>query len=154
MQKLFDTHTKLIIDFDYAMPYETIKDTFTSKFVGDALEEMMAALMDDFNTPQLLAIINQTLNALDKVEEVEMKEVFVALHRLEKNLLKIGLFDRIGQEVVAVEIPTEVTALADQRIQAKKEKNYALSDELRDKILVLGRHVKDTKDGYELTKNG
>jgi len=71
------------------MPYEKFKETFTSKYVGDALEEMMSALMDDFNTPQVLAIVNQTLNSLDKVEEVEMKELFVALHRLEKNLLKV-----------------------------------------------------------------
>jgi|GEM_PF-2439550 len=89
MQKLFDEHAKMIIDFDYAMPYEKLKETLSSKYVGDALEDMMAALMDDLNTPQLLAILNQTLNAVDKIEEVEMKELFVALHRLEKNLLKI-----------------------------------------------------------------
>lgn len=152
MQKLFDVHAKIIVDFDYAMPYETFKNTLTSKYVGDALEEMMAALMDDFNTPQLLAIVNQTLNALDKVEEVEMKELFVALHRLEKNLLKIWLFDRIGQESIALEIPSEISKLADERIQAKKDKNYALADELRNKIIAAGRQLKDTKEWYELTK--
>jgi len=82
-------HAKVIIDFDYPMSYETFKNTLTSKYVGDALEEMMNALMDDLNTPQVLAILNQTLNSSDQVEEVEMKELFVALHRLEKNLLKI-----------------------------------------------------------------
>lgn len=50
---------------------------------------MMAALMDDLNTPQLIAILNQTINAVDKMEEVDKKDLFVALYRLEKNLLKI-----------------------------------------------------------------
>ncbi|HBB03871.1 TPA: hypothetical protein DCZ39_03145 [Patescibacteria group bacterium] len=33
MQKLFDTHTKIIIDFDHAMPYEKLKDKINSKYV-------------------------------------------------------------------------------------------------------------------------
>lgn len=35
------------------------------------------------------------------------------------------------------DIPAEVTTLANQRIQAKQEKNYALADELRKKISEL-----------------
>ena len=89
IQKLFDTHTKIIVDTSILVPYEKFKDELTSKYVGDALEDMMAALMDDLNTPQLLAILNQSLNALEKMEEVDMNELFVAFYRLEKNLLKI-----------------------------------------------------------------
>ena len=152
MQKLFDTHAKVIVDFDYALPYETFKDMLTSKYVGDALEDMMSALMDDLNIPQVLAIINQSLNSLDKVEEIDMNDLFVTFHRLEKNLLKIGLFDWIGQEIHIDEIPTEVKELADQRVQAKQDKDYALSDELRNKITALWREIKDTKDGYEVNK--
>jgi cysteinyl-tRNA synthetase len=35
---------------------------------------------------------------------------------------------------VTEDIPTEITELANQRLQAKQEKNYALADELRAKI--------------------
>jgi histidinol phosphatase-like enzyme len=84
-----DTHSKIIVDIDHMTSYEKLKDEITSKYVGDALEDMMAALMDDLNTPQLIAILNQSLSSLDKVEEVEKKEFFVALYRLEKKLLKI-----------------------------------------------------------------
>jgi cysteinyl-tRNA synthetase len=89
IQKLFDEHSKVIVDIDHITSYEKLKDKITSKYVGDALEDMMAALMDDLNTPQLLAVLNQSLNALDKAEEVEKKEFFVALYWLEKKLLKI-----------------------------------------------------------------
>jgi len=33
-----------------------------------------------------------------------------------------------------IEIPSEIYSLANQRLQAKKNKNYALADELRNKI--------------------
>ncbi|MEI8092019.1 MAG: hypothetical protein WCG98_07670 [bacterium] len=43
------------------------------------------------------------------------EEKMFIFYRLEKNLLKIGLFDRIGQEVELVEIPDDVKQLAEQR---------------------------------------
>jgi cysteinyl-tRNA synthetase len=50
------------------------------------------------------------------------------------------------------EIPEEIKTLAEQRLQAKKDKNFALSDELRNKIKELGFEIKDSKDGYEVKK--
>ena len=47
-------------------------------------------------------------------------------------------------------IPKEVTDLAEQRIQARASKDFALSDQLRDKIAELGFVIKDKPDGYEL----
>jgi len=47
-------------------------------------------------------------------------------------------------------IPKEVTDLAEQRIQARASKDFALSDLLRDKIAELGFVIKDKPDGYEL----
>jgi len=50
---------------------------------------MVAALGDDLNTPQLIAIINESLASMEKFEEADKNEFLVVLHRLEKNLLKI-----------------------------------------------------------------
>jgi cysteinyl-tRNA synthetase len=36
--------------------------------------------------------------------------------------------------------------LAEQRIQAKKDKNFSLADELRNKIQDAGYKIKDTPD--------
>jgi len=152
MQKLFDQHTKIIVDKSIIVPYEKIKVEIESKFVWDALEDMMTALMDDLNTPQVLAILNQSITAVDKMEEVDKKDLFVAFYRLEKNLLKIWLFDRIGQEVETVEIPDDVKQLADQRLEAKQAKDYAHADEIRKQILDKWREVKDTKEWYEVSK--
>jgi hypothetical protein len=50
-----------------------------------------------------------------------------------------------------VTAPDDVQALADQRAQARTDKDYAASDALRDQIAALGWGVKDTADGQVLT---
>ena len=69
----------------------------------------------------------------------------------------LGLFQKDPDEYLKKyapreEVPAEVLALAEERKTARAEKNWAKSDELRDKLKALGYTVKDTKEGYELTK--
>ena len=49
-------------------------------------------------------------------------------------------------------IPAEVTKLAQQRENARHEKNWKRSDELREQISALGWDVRDAKDGPKLTR--
>ncbi len=48
-------------------------------------------------------------------------------------------------------VPAEVTQLANERHNARREKNWKRSDELRDQISALGWEIRDTKDGQKLT---
>ena len=52
-----------------------------------------------------------------------------------------------AQEVVESLLPVDVEALIDEREEARKQKDWALSDVLRDKLLGLGYAVIDTPDG-------
>ena len=47
----------------------------------------------------------------------------------------------------------EVIALAEERVLARSNKNWAESDKLRDEITTLGWTIQDSKDGYKLVKN-
>jgi cysteinyl-tRNA synthetase len=49
-----------------------------------------------------------------------------------------------------VVIPDEVAQLARERENARREKNWKRSDDLRDQIFALGWEVRDTKDGQKL----
>ncbi len=49
-------------------------------------------------------------------------------------------------------VPQEVLELAEERKAARKDKNFALADELRDKIASLGYEVRETRQGTVLTK--
>jgi cysteinyl-tRNA synthetase len=62
-------------------------------------------------------------------------------------VLDLGMKD----EVV---VPPEVAQLAKERENARREKNWKRSDELRERISVLGWEMRDTKDGQKLTKRG
>jgi len=50
------------------------------------------------------------------------------------------------------ETPEEITRLAEKREEARRNKDFRLSDELRDKINSLGYEVKDTPKGQKIDK--
>ncbi|MBP7062023.1 hypothetical protein KBA84_04395 [Patescibacteria group bacterium] len=56
--------------------------------------------------------------------------MFVVLERWEHNVLKLGLFEE-AEELV---IPAEITALAQERVEAKKNKDYKLADMIRENL--------------------
>ncbi len=50
-------------------------------------------------------------------------------------------------------VPEEIKAFAEERLTARKNKNFSKSDELRNKIKELGWLIEDTQGGYRLVKN-
>ena len=71
---------------------------------------------------------------------------------LEENFLKLGLFDNINKPDQKFEIPAEIIERAEERKIAKQKKHYGKSDMLREEINKKGWNIKDTEDGYEITK--
>jgi cysteinyl-tRNA synthetase len=70
-------------------------------------------------------------------------------YRALKNLLYVlGL--TLHQEEKKVEVPSEITALAEKRWAAKKAKDFALADALRKELSAAGWSMLDGKDGYKL----
>jgi cysteinyl-tRNA synthetase len=49
-------------------------------------------------------------------------------------------------------LPDEVADLAAQRAEARVQKNWELSDELRDRIISMGYTVEDTAEGQKVKK--
>lgn len=59
----------------------------------------------------------------------------------------------LGFEKEAESIPAAITALLEERQRARANKDWALSDRLRDQILATGWQLKDTKDGQKVTRS-
>ncbi len=92
--------------------------------------------------------------------------VYDVLKSSANNFTKLALFEEFDKvlgldlienakkiiEAPADEIPAEVMELVEQRKTARKEKNFALADELRNKITELGYEVKETRQGTEINK--
>ena len=108
-------------------------------------KEFEDAINDDLNIPLALAVL------FNLVKEPYSADVYALALKFDK---VFGLsFDKItAPKTDNGEIPAEVLDLSAQRTQAKKEKNFALADELRDKIAALGYSVKDTREGVVIVK--
>ena len=65
-------------------------------------------------------------------------------------MLGLGLKEIIGKKI---KIPKAIQALAEERLEVRKNKDWKKSDELRDAIKAKGWTVEDAKDGYELHPN-
>ena len=112
------------------------------KFLSDCLD----ALLDDLNSPKLLATINSWLKNPNP-------EIIWIIVWLDKQVMKMDLLWEKEKTESTAEIPEEITQLANQRLQAKQEKNYALADELRNQIQSKGYTIKDIPGWFEIEKN-
>jgi cysteinyl-tRNA synthetase len=95
---------------------------------------VLAALCDDLNTPKAIA----ELHSLDKPgSQLELGMTLNAL----------GFTGRHVEEKAALIDEVKVNALIAARLDARRSKNWAESDRLRDELGQLGVLIKDNKDG-------
>ena len=118
---------------------------------GDKLAEykrrFLDAINDDLNIPLALGVL------FNLVKETKSKEVYNLILDFD---MVFGLsLDKVAEPKVENNnegAPAEIMDLVEKRQAAKKEKNFALADEIRGKISDLGYEVKDTRDGPVVTK--
>jgi cysteinyl-tRNA synthetase len=94
-------------------------------------QELVAALDDDFNTPEALAVLHRwrAAGARDLVERA------------------LAIF---GIGLVEAEAPQEVVRLAERRIAARAARDFDEADRLRAAIEAAGWEVRDVPDGFRL----
>jgi cysteinyl-tRNA synthetase len=82
-----------------------------------------------------------------KIEELEMlRKGFQA------TCDALGLIIEVKEDVVE-EIPAEIQELAQNRWEAKLNKDWTAADQIREDLLQIGWVVKDGKDGFDLAKS-
>jgi cysteinyl-tRNA synthetase len=110
------------------------------------------SMNDDFNTPILIANLFEAvkiINLIKDKKETITKEDLVIL----SETLKAFSFDVLGLKSVqensnnSDKLTGVVELLIQLRKEAKENKNYALSDEIRDKLLEKGIQLKDSREG-------
>ncbi|MBS3072749.1 cysteine--tRNA ligase [Candidatus Pacearchaeota archaeon] len=105
------------------------------------LNDFTNAINDDLNTVKALQILWNLLRdkkANGKWQSVKKMDEVLALNLLIKDHIKI---------------PDEINKLADKREQARKNKDWKMADQLRDKINQAGFQINDTDKGPVLKKN-
>jgi cysteinyl-tRNA synthetase len=109
------------------------------------IEQFLSAINDDLNMPEAIAVTWKVLRDENISAEEKLRLVYV----FDKVL---GLSLDTSGEKSGEDIPEEIKTLASQRIEARKEKNFTLADELRDRIKILGYEIIDKKSGTEIKK--
>lgn len=117
------------------------------KLQNDAFRE----LGNDLHTPKALAHVFTFINHYEakKLSPGSKKEA-IEFFRSLNEIFDVWTIEPRPEDTV--DIPEEVIRMADARILARKEKDFAQADALRDKIKEAGYVVMDTKDSYELKK--
>jgi cysteinyl-tRNA synthetase len=115
-------------------------------------EQFEEALDDDLNISAALGFlfesIRETNRAMDQNElDAASAKAWLDWWTRINNVLELETENEIL-------LPAEVAQLAKDRENARREKNWTLSDELRDQIFARGWEVRDTKDGQKLTPRG
>ena len=114
------------------------------------------ALTDDFNSPVLIAHIFEAVKYIfalnDEKETISTKD----LEDL-KSTLNALIFDVLGLQTIEEnnneKLDQTLQVLIELRNQARKSKNFDLSDQIRDKLLAEGIELKDGRDGTTYVLN-
>ena len=117
---------------------DNIDEEIIKKFKAEFIE----AINDDLNMPQAMGVVWNIIRYEQKSKQ--LAELLLDFDKV------LGL--EIDKKEKDEKLPEKIEKLVEERKKARNDKNWNLSDELRDKILSLGYNVKDTKEGMEITK--
>lgn len=115
------------------------------------------AMNDDFNSPILIA---QLFEAVKYINLLKLENETLTLEDLDhfKSTINAFVFEVLGLENIiktdsSTQLKGAVEVLIKLRNEARINKNWALSDQIRDELLSKGIQLKDGKDGTTFTLN-
>lgn len=111
-------------------------------------EKVIAALSDDLNTPLALSYLHETLGNLNKAETREERIKYKS--ELMVNAYMLGLLYNDAEswfKGAASEDDAEIEALIAKRAEAKKNKNWAAADAIRNELKERGIVLEDSPTG-------
>jgi len=121
-------------------------DQEVASIVTNALADFESAMDDDFNTAAALAAIHDMVREVNTVianDRILSKDRDAVLDAIAKFDSVLGIFGKSDEGSLDVEIE----ALVHEREEARRQRNFARSDEIRDLLAAKGIVLEDTKDG-------
>ena len=106
--------------------------------------EPITTLMDDLNTPGLIAELNQIAKEYNTNKNIDKKKIKSKLLLIGSVL---GIFEDKAFNKISDDLKEKVEVLINDRDIAKSQKNFELADKIRDELNELGIEIKDTSDG-------
>jgi len=146
-----------IIDFVYELEHQILPQKSESQtgpvstMTGKALADFKDSLADDLNISSALGAVFELVReinsrlAKNELSRPAANVVLTAIHEMDKVLA-------ILPEKKEEELPAEIVIKIEQREQARREKNFALADSIRQELLQQGIVLEDTREGVRWKK--
>ena len=118
---------------------ETIENTFIQEYENRFLQ----AINDDLNMPVAMSVV------WDVIKNPNKSKQYAELLKKFDNVLGLNIDEENSEKL---DLPQEILDLVKERMEARIKKDWAKSDELRDKIFEKGYIIRDGKDGITIEK--
>lgn len=114
-------------------------------------QAFIQAMDDDLNTADAISAVFELITAINTAVKDGASKEFAqkALDTLMELTTVLGLLQQDGEEAP---VDDEIQALVDERQEARKNKNFARADEIRDLLKERGITLKDTPQGVQIIK--
>ena len=125
----------------------------TTVDIAGLREKCEVAMCDDLNTP---IVISHLFDACKSINTITDGKGTISANDLEelKEVFKLFVEEILGLQTSTTDNNNDaykkaIDLLLSLRLQAKQNKDWAMSDKIRNELMALGFTIKDTKDGFE-----
>lgn len=116
-------------------------------------QEFIAAMEDDLNTADAISAVFELITAINTAVKDGASKAFAqgCLDILMELASVLGLLQQDKEEEMT-EVDPEIQSLIDERQAARKAKDFARADQIRDQLKAMGITLKDTPQGVQIIK--
>ncbi len=141
--KALDDAKKSVEKFYTLFSENELKSYTATGHEGGLISEVVQELSNDLNVSKTFALLHEKVKEIKNSGDENLKSQFL------QTLDFLGLFDDKFLEKKSENKLDEdyINSQVELRVKAKSEKNWALSDKIRDDLLKIGIALKDSKDG-------
>ena len=128
----------------------TAEELENQKAVAELVAKYEAAMEDDFNTADAISAIFELVRLSNSTVTEDSTYAYAKnmLDTIEKLCDILGIITEKEEEI----LDADIEALIEERQQARKDKNFARADEIRDQLLAQGIVLKDTREGVKWSR--
>ena len=112
------------------------------KEIEEYKNKFLEVINDDLNMPVAMSVIWDVVK--NPVKSTKLSDLLLEFDKV------LGV--KIDKSEEKIELPQEIEEMLENRKKARQEKNWELSDKIRDELKEKGYNVKDTKDGMQVEK--
>lgn len=162
LERFYETISRLpSIDLSNNLKDSPKHDDEFFKKLGGFQENFCAALDDDFNSAKGIGLIFDLLRSLNRfldtnVDEEKSISAALKVRDIQSMLAQtLGIMEKSSQQYKDSKLSLKgkkvddnaIKRLVDERIEAKRQKNFKRADEIRDELNKMGVKIKDKPDG-------